>query len=413
MTARYALACAIAAMACLSAVVRGQGEQASPFSPDCQPADLEPAEAEQCRVARQHEGRRLFEEETFDGNGRTCVTCHSRETGTFSPAGVQRRLLENPGDPLFQHDGLDDGLAGTSRIEQHATVRITLPIPGHLTVRDAPTATHLTFNRGTPTTKNTPALDRNLMYDLRGINLQIQALGAIEGHAQNGRPPTGLDLELIAEFQRTSPRFFSDGRLKKFAETNLPPALPLGETDSERRGRLFFVDAPFQPPSKVGVCALCHSGAMLNRANAFSTPVFRNPPGAGMFSVGVSEANLAGNPVFDILVHDGMDSPVPVTTPDIGVLMSPNPYAPPIAIPPPPVMRLLGLRLAFFANMFKTPTLWGVKDTAPYFHDNSAKDLDDMLKQYDWFFLNDAAIRGQIELTGRDKEDIKAFLKLL
>ena len=36
-----------------------------------------------------------------------------------------------------------------------------------------------------------------------------------------------------------------------------------------------------------------------------------------------------------------------------------------------------------------------------------------MLKQYDWFFLNDAAIRGQIELTGRDKEDIKAFLKLL
>src|SRR5436190_20494394 len=28
------------------------------------------------------EGQRLFERETFGGNGRTCETCHSRETGT-------------------------------------------------------------------------------------------------------------------------------------------------------------------------------------------------------------------------------------------------------------------------------------------------------------------------------------------
>jgi hypothetical protein len=85
-------------------------------------------------------------------------------------------------------------------------------------------------------------------------------------------------------------------------------------------------------------------------------------------------------------VHDGLGPPVPVTTPDIGVLMTPlaalnaRPFP---ALPPPPVLAQLGLRRAAFANFFKTPTLWGVKDTAPYFHDNSAKDLDEMLRQYD------------------------------
>jgi hypothetical protein len=58
--------------------------------------------------------------------------------------------------------------------------------------------------------------------------------------------------------------------------------------------------------------------------------------------------------------------------------------------------------------------LSGVKKTAPYFHDNSAKDFDEMLKQYDFFFL-DLRRRGlpAISLTEQDKEDIKAFLNLL
>ena len=56
------------------------------------------------------EGKHLFESETFDGNGRTCLTCHSSATGTVSPADAQKRFLENPLDPLFLHDGSDDGL---------------------------------------------------------------------------------------------------------------------------------------------------------------------------------------------------------------------------------------------------------------------------------------------------------------
>src|SRR5262249_58423821 len=53
-------------------------------------------------------GKALFESETFGGNGRTCRTCHSRETGTVSPDDARNRFLEDPSDPLFVHDGSDD-----------------------------------------------------------------------------------------------------------------------------------------------------------------------------------------------------------------------------------------------------------------------------------------------------------------
>ena len=402
----------------ISIVVQGTGrpQLAAPpgitvASLDCDPAALPHPDAEQCRNRRRQEGQRLFEEETFGGNGRTCATCHPSQTGTLSPADVQRRLLTDPADPLFRHDALDDGTAGTWRIAEHATIRVTLPLPAHLTLVDDPAATHVTFNRGVLTTLNTPALDPALMSDLRAANLEVQALGAIRDHAQNGFEPGDLELELIAEFQ-SSPRFFSNGHLRKFAETGVPPLLPQGETDSEKRGRLFFIDAPFNPPDKVGVCALCHSGPMLNRTNRFA-PMIASVPGAAMENAGVSEANFIGNPLHTFLVHDGLGEPIAVSTPDIGVLMS-NPASTPFsAIPPPPVLKQFGLRLAFFANFFKTPTLWGVQDTAPYFHDNSAKDLDEMLRQYDFLFLNHRVIQGRIVLTPQDKEDIKAFLKLL
>jgi cytochrome c peroxidase len=60
-------------------------------------------------VGNRMDGKHLFELETFGGNGRTCLTCHSRATGTVSPQDAQARFLANPADPLFAHDGSDDG----------------------------------------------------------------------------------------------------------------------------------------------------------------------------------------------------------------------------------------------------------------------------------------------------------------
>src|SRR5687768_4237512 len=302
---------------------------------DCNPAQLPEGEAELCRATRLREGKRLFESETFGGNGRTCSTCHSAETGTFSVSDVQRRLAANPSDPLFLHDALDGGVSGTSRIEQDATIRVTLPIPRHLVLVGQPSVTHLTFNRATPTTKNTPALDSRLMSDLRDSTLAGQALGAIRGHAQNTVEPTSLQLELIAEFEQSDARFFSSETLRRFAQKGDVPNLPEGTTDSERRGRNFFLDQRLVPPSGAGVCALCHSGPMLNEANVFSRAVFENPPGVRAFSVGVSERNLRGNPVYMFEVDDGLSTRRRITTPDIGILMS-DLSAPFVALEIPP-----------------------------------------------------------------------------
>jgi cytochrome c peroxidase len=47
----------------------------------------------------------------------------------------------------------------------------------------------------------------------------------------------------------------------------------------------------------------------------------------------------------------------------------------------------------------------GIRDTGPYFHDNSAKTFEDVMKHYDIFF-------GGF-LTAQDNTDIVAFTKLL
>ncbi len=47
-------------------------------------------------------GRRLFTNETFNGNGRTCATCHPATNNfTIDPAFIQKLHRRNPRDPLF------------------------------------------------------------------------------------------------------------------------------------------------------------------------------------------------------------------------------------------------------------------------------------------------------------------------
>lgn len=353
------------------------------------------------------EGRRLFDEETFGGNGRTCLTCHSVKTGTISPEDVAKTLKKHDGDPLFRHDGLDDGFSGTARIEQHATIRVEISLPPGITLKDDPSATSVVFNRGVPSTLNTPALDPVLMYDGRDPDLQSQAKGAINGHAQPNEhfQPTMAELDLIAEFQQTDKRFFSSGALRNFAAGGPPPVLPDGNTASEIRGRAMFDDVPVDRDTKAGICAICHSGPMLNESNNHSPFA---PPGVRIGSVDVSERNKLGNPVYTFLVEEpgNPDSPVEVVSPDPGVLLNPNQGA----FFPPFFPRSFG------ANFFKMPTLWGAKHTAPYFHDNSAKTLADVAEQYTHFFSTLNPVPNSpfpISLSKQDEEDIVAFMKLL
>jgi cytochrome c peroxidase len=339
------------------------------------------------------EGKRLFEQETFGGNGRTCVICHNRETGTVSPEEAQKRFARNPRDPLFLHDGSDDGKGnGVTRMLSDATFLVEIPLPPNVSLADDPKARSVILKRGTPTTLNTPALDPVLMLDGREPNLESQAAGAIRSHYQNGRQPRQEELKRIAEFQKT-PGFFSSLQLLFYAYGGPAPRLPNGRTESEKRGKRFFEDEPFAPGKKEGVCALCHSGPMLNETNRF---VPFQPPGSRFSNVAVSEFNTAGNRVRDFIFKNPVDGS---TT----IVHSPDPGRALITGRPDP---------GNFDNLnaFKIPTLWDIRHTAPYFHDNSAKTLEQVADHYQRFFK---IVANPVLLTDQDKADMVAYMKLL
>jgi cytochrome c peroxidase len=353
------------------------------------------------RRAGNRHSRGLFERETFGGNGRTCRTCHGHKTGTISPAEAQRRFYVNPEDPLFVHDGSDDGHGnGVTRMLEHATILVEIPLPPNVRLADDPTARSVTLRRGIPTTLNTPALDPILMYDGRDPDLASQALGAIHAHFQNTQEPTENDLRRLAEFQHTA-RFFSSPALRKFAHGGPPPELPQGYTASERRGRLFFVDTPLTSPAqKAGACAVCHSGPLLNQTNQFFPAPL--PAGTRFQSIAVSELNVMGNPVRDFIFTNPDGSEALVRSPDPGrALITGDAQSP------------------FFdsVNAFKIPSLWGVRHTAPYFHDNSAKTLEAVAAHYATFFALISTPPGggppALVLTEQDQADIVAYMKLL
>lgn len=333
--------------------------------------------------------RHLFERETFGGNGRTCLTCHSRETGTISPADARKRFERNPKDPLFLGDGSDDGAGnGVSRMLSDATVLVRVPLPENVSLANDPAARSVVLRRSVPSTLNTPALDPVLMHDGRQPDLQSQAHGAIVDHAQAKRTPRKRELDLIAAFQHT-PSFFSSPTTLLYAYAGVTPKLPAGRTPQEVRGRRFFIDAPLEGDFKSGLCAHCHSGPMLNETNGIAPfPPFER--GGRFQSVGVSEMNIAGNPVHDFVFRNPDGTTTTISSPDPGRAL------------------ITGTLDPESLNAFKTPSLWGTPRTAPYFHDNSARTMEEVVQQYARIFG-----LGGLTLTEQDQQDIVAYLKLL
>ncbi len=253
------------------------------------------------------DGKRLFEDATFGGNGRTCETCHSGQTSTMSPEDAQKLFKKNPNDVLFIHDGSDDGLGGgTTRIRKDATILVTIPLPANVSIAGS-NARSVILRRGIPTLQNTPALDPVLMLDGRQPTLEEQAAGAIHDHAQGARPSAD-DLHAIAEYEKTN-EFYSSPEVRRFALGGPAPELPAGNTASEKRGRRFFEDVPPNPADgfKPGLCAHCHSGPLLNQTNEFAKDFIGLPipKGQRFISVNVSEFNDLGNPVRTFIFDKG------------------------------------------------------------------------------------------------------------
>ncbi|MFM2419015.1 MAG: hypothetical protein RL385_3738 [Pseudomonadota bacterium] len=328
-------------------------------------------------------GEHLFEEETFGGNGRTCRTCHTEKSGALSPADVAAAYRRNRQGPLFRAIDSDDR-AGQSyaRLINTATVLVDISLPQGWSIPGS-SQTHATLARAVPTTMNVPALDPLLMADGRFSTPESQALGAVHAHAEPTREPSAGELAAIAQFEKSSD-FFSADALKSYAAGGAAPTLPAGRTAAEKRGRRWFV------PSAQGVCGHCHAGPMLNQTSSFFVP----PPGVTMpvgsrfWTAFVSEFNRAGLPLqtFAVQTPGGVTQ---VASPDPG--------------------RALITGQLSDVNLFRIPTLWGVKGTAPYFHDNSAATLEALVQHYSDYF----AIVGVGAIAPAAQADIVAYLKLL
>jgi len=357
-------------------------------------------------------GERLFDLETFGGNGRTCVTCHMQETGTITLEAIAARLLASPTDALFRHDGLDEGVSGTTRIFRDGTIRVELTLPPTVTLVDDPTRRTIVVNRGVPSTVNAPGLDGGsfaaLMHDLRNDNLQDQARDAIAGHSKGTVAATTEQLDAIAAFEQQGARSFSSAALRASAGGGPRVELPQGTTDSERNGRLFFLETGIDG-TKQGMCGECHGGANLNEVTALGKRETLQPIGAKLSSAQVSERNVPNNPLFRFRVDNGAGDVRFVISPDPGIMLT---------------QRQSSRHLAFFLpadahpattlSFFKIPSLWGIKRTPPYFHDNSAKTLRDVVDHYGDHLFKQFPFAGVVNtLTEQERIDIVAYLNLL
>ena len=342
-----------------------------------------------------HSGAAFFRVDfpNVHGNGRSCATCHVPEAAfQLSPELVEERYqalqqlrLTDPSadDPLFRSIDANDDADDFTNLRTHALVRVFLKLPTDSQgqklmwpVSD-PSATIVSVWRSTPTVMNT-AFTAPYQLDGRQPTLQDQALGALVGHSEIAREPKDRFLDDVAAFEKT---LFSSPAVKLLASALAhgltPPPTDPPLTLQEQIGKTLFAKH----------CANCHGGPTQTVPLPTLAPAIHNiriskpvPP------VG---ANAPGAPTAPLPY---LQSPL---QPRLWAFRIPGQATPEIRSSTDPGQALLTGNIAHL-NFFEIPTLYGISQTAPYFHDNSAATLEDVVRHYqtDAFFVRSVAPPG-------------------
>ena len=320
-----------------------------------------------------HSGETFFKVDfpNVHGNGRSCATCHvPEEAFQLTPQHVearfqaleQRRLTDpTADDPLFRSIDANDFADDFTNLRKHALVRVAIQLPTDANgqklvwpVND-PSAAVVSVWRSTPTVMNT-AFTAPYQLDGRQLNLEDQALGALVGHAEITTEPLRRFLADVAAFQ--------NGQFSSPAVKNLSVALasgaPLPPTDpiltiEEQRGKGLFNQH----------CATCHGGPTQ------TVPLTRLPPGIRNIRISKPVPPIGADLPF---------APSPLQ-PRLWAFRVPGQAAPEVRLSTDPGQALLTGNIAHL-NFFDIPTLYGISKTAPYFHDNSAATLEDVVRHY-------------------------------
>ena len=377
-------------------------------------------------------GRKGFNDRRLRGlssNGRACADCHmASDNFQLSPAFASARLAallacrtEQPeaDDPLFRPIDADDfrvngaNASDFSNLTVNGLIRITFPLPATLRLVDPTTGqvtneTEVDVWRAVPTVFNVkltgpdpsgppwirgPNVHGGYQLDARQPTLQAQALGALLSHAEVQISPAQSLLDEIAAFQEGL--FSSDGvRAMSLA---IDQGVPVPDPDpaltaEETTGKAVFARA----------CGVCHGGPgqsnpvaplvirFHNIQTQFPRPVDRINPETGLpFFPGYTGTprwqfkptppSLVRNiRLYQIIRPNGQVTRRPSSDPGRSLLTG---FASVGAGPPPLVPPPLDDWQAL-----DVPQVRNVSKTAPYFHNNSAATLDDLLDHYEELF---------------------------
>jgi cytochrome c peroxidase len=388
-------------------------------------------------------GARLFDEPFAGTNGRSCASCHARDDHTtLTPAHVQDLLASAPDDVLFNGIDADDPAAPDPSFEhlQKGLVRVVLRLADNVDVIDADgrviTAADRSIFvwRGVPSVENT-ALTAPYQYDGRAATLEEQAQGAIVAHSQGGSVSDD-DLKRIADFEQA---VFSSARAR-FVFEQIEHGTPLEYIpDPEAHLRLSAGEASGRQVYE-SACAPCHGGAttreivdpaihdfaffelgadgnvQFDTSGEAPVPVFASHANDG-FLPGYSVLSYLGQvgafPAFNASVQlpryrlrfytdatrrqpvtelpprpvtfsGEPTDPRPAVDANGAPIVGPN-FVPQAFSTDPGRAAITGNPLDFEAT--DMPQLRGAAKTAPYFHDNSAATLQDVVDIYSRFVL--------------------------
>jgi cytochrome c peroxidase len=375
--------------------------------------------------AAEARGRAVFNNpprQKFGGNGRACADCHMpSESFQLSPEAAKARFEalqakrangKDADDPLFRPVDADDfrvngdNAHDFSNLVENGLVRVTMPLPPNVKLIDPETGQPSnetsvdlwravmpvlnvaitgadgvapTWPPGAPLVPvmgqdpNGPNRQGGYQHDGRFGTLQEQARGALFAHAQISAEPSERMLDDLAAFQQT---LFTSRRVKRLANAIFSGSTAFPDPDPElseleQQGKVVFNRA----------CAQCHGGALhpggstpeasivrpIVRYHNIQTPCPH--PATDGFSPCPQRLNRNAR-TYQITLANGTSQTF--TTSDPGRL-------------------LLTGQLADLGMMDITQ-LRGISQTAPYFHNNSAATLEEVLDHYDALFKRAARL---------------------
>ena len=359
------------------------------------------------------EGARNFFRPFPAGNGRSCATCHNPADGfSLSPATVAarwqaleraRRTDPDADDPLFRALDADDGREDFTLLRSRALIKVRVPLPANVRLTDDPAAVRVTVSRAVPPLnmlKHTAPYQQ----DRSAATLEEQARNAVNQHLEPRTPPTQRFLDTVAAFER---HIFSSPAVKRLSRAiDAGSPLPVIEPALdriERLGKEKFDD----------FCGRCHGGpAQVSNLENRIFPPFDGSTNPASLNVVISNPPPPEFPP-SVLHRPDIDLPtrrftIAVPGSEDVVLESSDPGT---VLTDEQALELVGGNRVF--NRFDIPPLYGINQTAPYFHDHRAATLEEVVRHYQSFFRFINRVRGfpLPLIPDEDVEPIVAYMR--